>query len=84
MKKNTIIEELKSFLIDELFVDLSASEIKTDMRLRDHLSVDSLGFTELLAYLEDQYLISVDEEEFIPDNFRTIDSIVTFIETKTN
>jgi acyl carrier protein len=83
MEQSAIIEELKSFFIDELFVDLSASEIKADMRLRDHLGIDSLGFTELLAYIEDQYQISVEEEEFIPENFRTIYSIVRFIESKT-
>jgi len=75
-------EELKEFFISDLFVDLKKEEIGHDMRIGQDLGVDSLGFTEIMAYLEDTYSISISKEEYVPDNFRTINKILSFVEKK--
>lgn len=82
MNREEMIQELKEFLIDELLVELSADEIKTDMSLEKDLNVDSLGFTELMAHLGDVYKITILDSEFIPENFRSIDSIMSLLEKK--
>jgi len=82
MNREEMIQELKEFLIDELLVELSADEIKTDMSLEKDLNVDSLGFTELMAHLGDVYKIVILDSEFIPENFRSIDSIMSLLEKK--
>lgn len=82
MNKEDMVKELKAFLIDELLLELSADEIKTDMSLEKDLNVDSLGFTELMAHLEDIYNISIKDNEFVPENFRSIDSIIALVDRK--
>jgi acyl carrier protein len=76
------IDAFKDYLINELYVDIPKEEIKTDMSIANELGVDSIGFTEIVAFLEDKYGISIFKDEFKPDNFRTINSISSFIEKK--
>jgi acyl carrier protein len=84
LNKEQVIKDLKKFFLEELFVDLKEDDIGLDMRIGQELGVDSLGFTEIMAYLEDQFNISITQAEFIPDNFRTINSLLLFLEKKLN
>jgi acyl carrier protein len=74
--------ELKEFLVEELLVEMPIEEIQPDMGLNTVLGVDSLGFTELMAHLEDQYGIAISDEEFVPANFRCLDSVIDLVEKK--
>jgi acyl carrier protein len=42
--------------------------------------IDSLGVTELIAFLEERYRIDVRPEDVVPENFRTLGSIIAFAE----
>ena len=82
MNREERVKKLKEFLIDELLVELDADEIKNDMSLERDLDVDSLGFTELMAHLGDTYRITILDSEFIPENFKSIDSIMALLDRK--
>lgn len=75
-------DALKDFIIESLFVDMPREDIRTDMALGNEVGVDSLGFTEIVAYLEDSWGVKVADSEFTPDNFRTIDRIVSLVMSK--
>ena len=73
---------LKTFLVDQLFLETPLEEIRDDAPLGSELGVDSLGFTEIVAFLEDSHGVKITDEEFSPENFRTISAIVTLVEQK--
>jgi acyl carrier protein len=77
--RNSLEQELKQFLIDQLFIDLSPDEIRTDMSLASEVGVDSLGFTEMVAHLEDCYQLRIRQEDLGPENFRNLDSVMAFV-----
>lgn len=77
-------EELKEFLIEDLLLDLSMEEISEEASLGNEIGVDSLGFTELMAHIEDEYKIKVSDEDFTPENFRTLNKVMDLIESKIN
>ncbi|MDR1065958.1 MAG: acyl carrier protein [Clostridiales bacterium] len=77
-----IAKELKDFLVDELLIDLSPADISEQASLGNDIGVDSLGFTELMAHLEDEYKIKITDEEFKPENFRTIEVIMNLVQHK--
>ncbi|WP_424212992.1 acyl carrier protein [Streptomyces sp. BI20] len=77
-----IATHLKQFIVDALFIDMEPAEIGDDMLLGTEVGVDSLGFAELLAHLEDEYGISVADGEFVPDNFATVARIVALVGEK--
>jgi len=44
--------------------------------------LDSLGVLHVVAYLEKEFNISVTDDDLVPDNFETIDRIVSFVQRK--
>ena len=59
-----------------------------DAALRDDESldrahiVDSVRALELLLFVEEQFEITVENEEALPENFDTVSNIVAFVERK--
>ncbi|WP_338553876.1 acyl carrier protein [Paenibacillus sp. KS-LC4] len=82
MTRNDMVVSLKNFLVNDLLVETPIEEIRTDMGLASELNVDSLGFTEIMAHLEDEYNIRISDEEFIPENFKNIDALINLVESK--
>ncbi|SFR57361.1 acyl carrier protein [Anaeromicropila populeti] len=80
--EESMSKELREFLIDELLIDMEPDEISADASLGNEIGVDSLGFTELMAHIEDTYKIKISDEEFTPENFRTINNIIKLIQNK--
>ena len=44
--------------------------------------VDSLGILDIVNFLEREFQISVTDEELLPENFQSINSIVSFVGRK--
>ncbi|MDH6117261.1 acyl carrier protein [Kitasatospora sp. GAS204B] len=74
-----IAAHLKEFIVDSLFIDIDPSEIGDDSLLGTEIGVDSLGFAELMAHLEDTYSIAISDGEFLPENFATVQRIVGLV-----
>jgi acyl carrier protein len=79
---DAIAGHLKQFIVETLFIDMNPADIKDDAPLGTEVGVDSLGFAELLAHLEDEYGISVSDGEFVQDNFSTVGRIVALVGRK--
>jgi acyl carrier protein len=56
--------------------------LREDARLLDEGIVDSMGAVELVAFLEDQFGVSIPDDEITEDNFGTIASIAQFVGRK--
>ncbi len=80
--KDTVINELKQILVEDLFVSIPANEIKPDDTLGEDLGVDSVGFVELLAMVEDKYGIQISDNEAVSASLRTLDGLSDFILAK--
>ena len=44
--------------------------------------IDSLGIVQLISFLEEKYSITIDDDDLDPENFRSVDRIVMFVEDK--
>jgi acyl carrier protein len=71
--------KIKQFLVDEFMPDMSPDELENDFDLQTGGAVDSLGLLKLVAWMESEFGVSVDESELGPDSLRTVDSIQEFI-----
>ena len=45
--------------------------------------VDSLGIVKLLAFIEQKFRVELQDEDFVPENFETINSMLNLIEKRT-
>ena len=70
---------IKSFLIGEFMPDVQASDLANDYDLLANGVVDSLGLLKLIAWVETEFAVTVDDAALDPDNFRTVDAIDAFV-----
>lgn len=76
----TTSDDVRTFLIDEVLFTGSRDELTDDYPLLERGVLDSNGLIRLITHLEDQFSIVIDDEEIVPENFSTIDSITRFVE----
>jgi len=77
----TIREKMRAFIIDNfLFGD--GDGLENESSFLDEGIIDSTGILELVAYLEDNFNIKVEDEELIPEHLDSIDNISAFLEKK--
>ena len=74
--------EIRQFLADKfLFGD--DKPLHADASLLEAGIIDSMGILELIAYLERHYMIKVNDDELMPENFDTIANICAYLSNKT-
>ena len=44
--------------------------------------IDSMAMVDLIAHLEKTYSITVDEDDMVPENFDSVDAIVSYVADK--
>ena len=78
----TIHDSVRTYIVDELRVRVSEIDLRDDYPLLDKEVLDSMGIFQVVAFLEDEYGIEVDDTDLVPENFETIDSIARLVETR--
>jgi len=79
-KLESIKEELRNYLKEASISN--NSEIKDDTLIFDSGILDSMGLLFLIEFLNDNYQITVEDEELLPNNFESINNITEFIQKK--
>lgn len=72
---------IRTFIVDN-FLFGQAGDLADNSSFLDQGIVDSTGMMELVAHLERTYDIKIKDEELVPDNLDSIDSIAAFLATK--
>lgn len=73
-------QKIKQFIVDEFMPDVSVDELDSDFDLLTGGVVDSLGLLQVVAWLETEFDVVVDDSELGPESFRTVDAIKAYIE----
>ena len=76
----SVSEEVRRFVLTELAPRRGVTSLGPDDDLLGKGIIDSLGVTELIAFLEEHYRIVVRPEEVIPENFRTLANIEAYVD----
>ncbi len=78
--QSEIKNEIKNYIVEASLSD--ANTIKDDTLIFDDGLLDSMGLLFLIEFLNENYKIEVNDEELNPKNFESINSIISFVETK--
>ncbi len=79
---DTTRKELREFIVEAfLFGDESDPFEDGDSFMQKGV-IDSTGVLELVSFLEENYGVTVDDEEMIPDNLDSLDNLVAFVQRK--
>ena len=76
MERDDIMEKVKSVIVDQLSVD--EADVTEDASFIDDLGADSLDIVELVMALEEEFGISIPDEE--AENIKTVGDAIAYIE----
>ena len=72
---------IREFIEREILVDAGIASVEVDTPLLRGL-IDSLGLMQLVLFLEEDFGITIDDTEVVPDHFRTVGTISRLVELK--
>ena len=78
-----IEREVHSFVITN-FLFGQPLDLQPEDSLLGRGLIDSTGVLELVAFLEEHYTITVEDEEVIPDNLDSVKNLATYVAKKLN
>ena len=79
------MEDVKAALrqfIEQNFVLGTALKLEDEDSFLDHHVLDSTGFLELVAFLEETFRMKIGDDEMVPENLDSIASVVSFVSRK--
>jgi acyl carrier protein len=81
MQTTDIQSEIYQFIVNN-FMFGQADGLKFDESLLQRGVIDSTGVLELVSYLQDNFNITVEDNEIVPANLETVHGIVTYVGKK--
>jgi acyl carrier protein len=79
--KTTIEQKTKQFIEAKSPTVRQGTLLNTDSLLDNNI-IDSMGFLDLVTFVENEFNITVEDDELMTENFDSIDSITEFINAK--
>lgn len=76
MEREEILEKVKAVVVDQLNVE--EEEVVDDASFIDDLGADSLGIVELVMALEEEFGVSIPDED--AENIKTVGDAVSYIQ----
>ncbi len=77
----TTTERVRNFITTNFYIADKAA-LANDASLLDAGIIDSTGVLEVVAFLESEFGIQVDDAEILPENLDTIDRVAAYVDRK--
>lgn len=75
-------DTIRQFILMELNAQKTADELTDDFPLLEGGVLDSVGIFHLVSFLESSFRVELEDEELLPQNFRTIGDIARLVAEK--
>ena len=75
-------ETIERFIVEEVMMGDRNTTLDPDKSLIGSGILDSLALLRLIAFIEDNIGIHIDDGEVVPDNFETLNVMTAFLESK--
>jgi len=73
--------KIKAFIIEN-FLFGSEDGLKDETSFLEEGIIDSTGILELVTFLEEEFSITIEDEELVPENLDSINNVTAFLERK--
>ena len=74
-------DKIRAFILEN-FLFGNDQSLNDDISFLDEGIIDSTGILELVSFLEEEFSISVEDEEIVPENLDSIKNVVAYLERK--
>ena len=72
---------IRQFIIENFLFE-EDENLKEDTSFLESGIIDSTGILELVSYLEENFRITVEDEELVPENLDSIANVVAYLSKK--
>lgn len=79
--RREVKEPVRAFIL-EYAAARGATEIKDDEYLLTNNLIDSLGSFRMISFLEENFPLTIEDTDMVPENFQTLNAIETFVHAK--
>jgi acyl carrier protein len=74
-------DKIRAFVMEN-FLFGNDQDLNDDTSFLDEGIIDSTGILELVSFLEEEFGISLEDEEILPENLDSIKNVVAYLERK--
>ncbi len=74
-------DKIRAFVVEN-FLFGSDENLEDNTSFLDEGIIDSTGILELVSFLEEEFSITVEDEELIPENLNSINNVSAYLERK--
>lgn len=69
-------------IVERLFMKIGPDELEDEKSLIEDYGVDSVSLLELVVGLEEEFGVSVEDEDFSVEHFETVSALASFVRDK--
>ncbi len=77
-----ILNILREHVVDNYLLGADDEDLKDDTSFMDSRIIDSTGVLEVVAFLEEEFDIEVEDDELVPDNFDSLSKLAAYVARK--
>ncbi len=79
---STIKADVRRYIEENFLLGAGAVSPSDDDSFLEHQVLDSTGFLELVAHLEETYGFKIGDDEMVPENLDSLNAIEAFVQRK--
>jgi len=79
-----IKEKIRQFIIDNFFFGSTSESFLDADSFLDNGIIDSTGILELIEFIEENFQITTENDELIPENLDSLNNVTRFVQKKMN
>jgi acyl carrier protein len=83
MAGNHLNARIREFILGK-FPLARKHHLKDSDALLESGILDSLGILDVVSYIEQEFSFTVADDELIPENFQSVDTLAAYVQRKTN
>lgn len=78
----SIEAKVRQYVLDKLLFGRTEVMVDGDTSFLESGIIDSTGVLELVAFLEEEFHVKVEDEDLIPANLDSVNAVTRFVERK--
>ena len=78
----SIEDKVRSYILENYLFTEDQSELNNEDSFLDKGIIDSTGILEVIFFLEEDFGLSIEDDEMIPENLDSVNNIVKYINSK--
>ena len=77
-------QTIKNYILESVLYGAGENELNYDESFLEKGVIDSTGILEIVSFIEEEFNISVYDEEMIPENLDSVNNLAKYVNGKTS